>query len=148
MTMLEKKLDELLDREAIRDLSQRYCDAVWREDGKAYVDLWTEDGAYSQQALGASDVQYGFRGHAEMLKAYEQLERFGNPRPFCHQIIIDEIGPDHAKGRTYMEIRLAGDNMDLWASGFYQDEFRKVNGAWKFAKRHGVMFQYRPAIKP
>lgn len=148
MTTLEKKLEGLLDREAIRDLPQRYCDGVWRQDADAVAALFIEDGIISTEGTGTTASRQMFPGRAAIRAAYGALGRFGSPRPFCHQVIIYEIGPDHAKGRSYMELRLGDDNMDYWASNVFEDEYRKINGEWKFAKRHGYMFEHRPAVKP
>jgi uncharacterized protein (TIGR02246 family) len=43
---VEQTLIELADREAIRELPQRYCDCVWRGDIAGLVDLFTDDGAF------------------------------------------------------------------------------------------------------
>jgi hypothetical protein len=147
MTTVEQKLEGLLDREAIRNLSELYSDAVWRKDAAAVAALFTEDGVLNSEGTGATTSRHIFRGRAEILKTYRELGLFGSPRPFCHQVVIYEIGADRAKGRSYMELRLGDDNMDYWSSNVYEDEYQKMDGEWKFSTRSGVMFTHRPAIR-
>ena len=46
MSSLEQQLEALLTREAIRDLTLRYCDCVWCDDFDGVVDLFAKDGAF------------------------------------------------------------------------------------------------------
>jgi len=43
---VEARLQEMEDREAIRELPLKYCDLVWKKDVPAIVNLFTEDGEF------------------------------------------------------------------------------------------------------
>lgn len=43
----EQILTELTDRDAIRELPQRYCDCVWRDDVEGIVNLFADDGVFT-----------------------------------------------------------------------------------------------------
>lgn len=44
---IEKLMQEVIDREAIRSLPLHYCHCVWQKDLDGYVNLFTEDGVIS-----------------------------------------------------------------------------------------------------
>ena len=43
----EQQIDEMLDREAIRDLAVRYCHHIWRDEVDAVGTLFTADGVFT-----------------------------------------------------------------------------------------------------
>ena len=47
----EQIVTELADREAIRELPQRYCDCVWRGDVDGIVNLFADEGALRFSAI-------------------------------------------------------------------------------------------------
>ncbi len=44
---IEQTITELADREAIRELPQRYCDCVWQGDVEGIVKLFADDGEFT-----------------------------------------------------------------------------------------------------
>src|SRR5712692_8712622 len=64
---VEQTVAELADRDAIRELPQRYCDCVWRGDIAGVVDLFTDDGAFIVSGGGRDRSA---RGRTELLKTY------------------------------------------------------------------------------
>lgn len=128
----ERALRELLDREAIRDLPLRYCDCVWRDDVDGIVDLFTEDGAF---IIKLSD------GGESSAKGREHLHKFYSggldmqPRPYIHNHVIDLVDAERATGRCYLDLRSAKNEMAWLGAGYYNDEYQKVAGRWKFASR-------------
>ena len=62
---------ELADREAIRELSARYCDCVWRKDLEGLLNLFTDDCAFIVEGTALQSVA---RGRPELRKMYEHLE--------------------------------------------------------------------------
>lgn len=140
-TDIATKLQELLDREAIRDLPARYCHCVWRQDVPAIVDLFTEDGSI---AMGTGEA--ATRGHAELRKMYERALNDLAPRPFIHNHVVELQGSDRAIGTCYVEICGVRDSESMVAAGFYDDVYRKVGGAWKFQSRD-VTMHYMTTLK-
>lgn len=135
------KLQELLDREAIRDLPARYCHCVWQQDVPAIVSLFTEDGSI---ALGTGEPPP--RGHSELRKMYEQALNDLAPRPFIHNHVVELQGPDRAIGTCYVEISGVRNDESMVAAGYYNDVYRKVGGEWKFQSRD-VTLHYMATLK-
>ena len=129
----EDLVQDLLDREAIRDLPVRYCHYVWTNDVEGMMGLFTEDGLLS--TASDSDDQVRDIAGAEALRAfYVGLEAI-KPRPYIHNHVVDLLGDGHAKGTCYVELRLATKAMEPLGTGYYDDEYVKVDGAWKFKAR-------------
>ena len=57
------------------------------------------------------------------------------PRPFIHNHLIELLGPDRAKGTCYAEVRLTHQGKKCLMTGWYNDEYAKVGGQWKFKSR-------------
>ena len=121
-------LQQLLDREAIRDLPNIYCHCVWQQDIPGIVDLFTEDGWIN---MGKRPV----KGHPDLLKLYEKALRNMLPRPFIHNHVINLDSPDSATGTCYVEILGVQDGKSVIAAGYYDDVYHKVAGVWKMHSR-------------
>ena len=130
--MTDQAVQDLLDREAIRDLPLRYCDCVWRDDVDGIVDLFSDDGAFiikltdggESSAKGSADLHKFYSGGLEM-----------QPRPYIHNHVVDLVDAERATGRCYLDLRSAKNEMAWLGAGYYNDEYRKVGGRWKFASR-------------
>ena len=129
---VEQIAGELADREAIRELPQRYCDCVWRGDVEGLVNLFTEDGEFT--ILGRQRENKTM-GRANLLKSYREGLANLTPRPYIHNHVIDLKGQGQASGRCYVELRNASDKMAWLGTGFYNDEYVKVGDQWKFKVR-------------
>jgi hypothetical protein len=129
---LESIVHELADREAIRALPQRYCDGVWRGDATAVVELFAENGSFTVSGGGRDR---SVRGRSELLKTYGADLASIKPRPYIHNHVIELQSGGRARGRCYVEVRNAADNMNLLGTGYYNDEYVKVGDEWKFQSR-------------
>ena len=127
----ESLMQELIDREAIRNLPLRYCHCVWQKDLDGYVNLFTDDGAMSTNDPTLPRAH----GRDELRKMIGQGLDTMKPRPFIHNHVIELVGPDRAKGTCYVEVRLIRDGKKCLMSGWYNDEYAKVGGEWKFRSR-------------
>jgi ketosteroid isomerase-like protein len=123
---------EIADREAIRDLSARYCDCIWRKDVDGLVSLFTEDGTFRVEGL---EVEASSHGRAQLRKMYEQALEELDPRLFFHSQIVDLLGGNRATGRCYVELFSAKYDMERVGLGYYEDQYTKIGGEWKFASR-------------
>lgn len=130
---LEQIVIELADREAIRALPVRYCDCVWRGDIEGIVNLFTEDGVFTM--VGSKGAENSNRGRAELLKTYKEGLSSLTPRPYIHNHVIELHDNGRATGRCYVELRDASHNMSWLGTGFYNDEYVKADGEWKFKSR-------------
>jgi ketosteroid isomerase-like protein len=124
-------LQDVIDREAIRTLPLRYCHCVWQKDLDGYANLFTEDGAISATDPSLPRAQ----GRAELRKMIGEGLDTMKPRPFIHNHVIELLGPDRAKGTCYVEVRLVKDGKKHLMAGWYDDEYAKVGGEWKFKAR-------------
>lgn len=132
---MEAALQEVLDREEIRTLPVRYCDTVWQKDLDGYVNLFTEDGSISTNDGSLPSTQ----GRTALRKMIGTGLDEMKPRPFIHNHVVELLGPDSAKGRCYIEVKLSRDGKKQQMAGWYNDEYAKVNGEWKFKSRQIIV---------
>ncbi len=132
----EQVVIELADREAIRELPQRYCDCVWRADVAGIVNLFAEDGTFAVKGAGRDR---SVTGSANLLKTYAEDLAAIKPRPYIHNHVIELKGGGRASGRCYVEVRDASKNFDLLGTGYYNDEYVKVGDEWKFQTRSALL---------
>jgi uncharacterized protein (TIGR02246 family) len=132
METTDELVREVAAREAIRDLSARYCDCIWRHDLDGLVSLFTEDGTFVVEGL---EVEAISRGRAQLRKVYEKAIAEMNPRLFIHSHVVELLGGNRATGRCYAEVYSAKLGMQRVGLGYYEDEYAKVGEKWKFASR-------------
>lgn len=135
------QIQELLDREAIRNLPVLYCHCVWKNDIPGMVDLFTEDGAIS---MADDPSVMAAKGRENLLKMYQQALGALTPRPFIHNHVVELQGPDRATGTCYVEIRANRKGKSWIGAGYYDDEYAKVGGKWKFRSRLVHMYYMVP----
>jgi hypothetical protein len=142
MKTSEEILAELCDREAIRDLPVRYCDCVWQGNLETMLELFANDAVFITKGRKRESVN---RGHDELRKMYEKAIGELSPRPFIHNHVVDLKGKTKASGRCYVELRNAKRQFEWVGTGFYDDEYVKEDGRWKFAARRFTSFGMQPA---
>lgn len=123
---------EVVAREAIRNLSARYCDCIWRNDIESLVSLFTEDGAFIVEGLEVEAISHG---RAKLREVYAKAIAELHPRLFIHSTVIELVGENRATGRCYSEVYSAKLKMQRVGLGYYEDEYVKVRDEWKFASR-------------
>ncbi|HJU28083.1 MAG TPA: nuclear transport factor 2 family protein [Candidatus Binataceae bacterium] len=130
---IEQIVTELADREAIRELPVKYCDCVWRNDMAGLVNLFAKDGEFITK--GRMN-EHRASGRDSLMKLYNGLTAGElTPRPYIHNHVLELKGDGRASGRCYVEIRDAQHNFDWAGSGFYDDDYVKEDGGWKFKSR-------------
>jgi len=132
MKTTEQLVQEIADREAIRDLCDRYCDCIWRKDIDGLVKLFAEDGTFKVEGV---EVEAISRGRRQLKKMYEKSIEKINPRPLVHSRIVDLLDSARATGRCYVEVFSANVGMERLGFGYYEDEYSRVKDTWKFASR-------------
>ena len=137
---LEAKVQELSDREAIRDLRYRYHEYV--NEGK-FADiptLFTEDGELDFAHLGHA------KGRAQLNAFFGRLESqppqtgdrqvplgISFVKQYIHNHVIHLQG-DRGTGFSYLEARPIYKGESYLVAARYDDEYVKQNGQWKFKK--------------
>jgi hypothetical protein len=130
------------DRAEIEDLMARYLFAIDYDDWDSYVGTFAPDGEL-EFASGTSKGRPAIR--AMVAKFAEGIGRFyhtedGKPAKLRHVILqsVVRVEGDHAWSRTlWMEMANhgPGDTMKMGTYGIYEDDLKKVDGQWLFAKR-------------
>ena len=127
----EASIQEVIDREAIRTLPVRYCHCVWQKDVDGWANLFSKDGAIS-----ATDPSLpGAEGREALRKMISSGLDTAKPRPFIHNHVVELLGPDRGKGTCYVEVRLLRNGKKHYMTGWYDDEYVKIDGEWKFKSR-------------
>jgi hypothetical protein len=136
----ETLIQEVIDREAIRTLPVRYCHCVWQKDVDGWVSLFSEDGAISATDSSLPRAE----GRDALRKMISSGLDTSKPRPFIHNHVVELLGPDRAKGTCYVEVRLLRDGKKHHMAGWYDDEYVKVAGEWKFKSRRINIDSFAP----
>jgi hypothetical protein len=138
---LEAKVQELYDREAIRDLRYRYHEYVNEGKFADIASLFTEDGVLDFGHLGKA------AGRAELNAFFGNLPAGQSPqassqttprgisfvKQFIHNHVIHLQG-DRGSGFSYLEARPIYKGESYMVAARYDDEYLKHNGQWKFKK--------------
>jgi ketosteroid isomerase-like protein len=132
MKPTEELVRELVDREAIRDLSNRYTDFLYRHDLDSLVTLFTRDATFVVKDYASEVVT---RGRAKLKKMFARLVSDMNPRPVIHAQVVELRSADSASGRCYVELRTDTVRVEEAGSGYFEDEYTKIGAEWKFASR-------------
>lgn len=140
----ERTVQELADREQIRDLTATYAHRV--AHGLANADLFTDDGAYIHRR-SPDEEPHEVRGRAALDAHYiARPESRGVATPMIHNHIV-EIDGDQARAICSIELRIAS-GAGIFASGYYEDQLRREDGLWKFVERRVTFFRWDEAASP
>ncbi len=129
MSDLEKAVQRLTDLEAIRDLARRYAHLVWQNKPLEAVDLFAEDGIVDMGKDGGI-----IEGRENLRVIYSQKVGDMMLHPFVHNHLI-ELNGDQATGIAYLDLRCTRDDQTLMGSGYYEDQYVREAGQWKFKCR-------------
>jgi hypothetical protein len=130
VTSLENRIQRLEDRFEISDLLVRY--AVLLDDCRfdAVGDLFTADGVFASPnstTTGRSDIIANFKTkHAPFVMTLHDP----------HSSFATFTDEDHAKGTVIGYAELANAETTIVTFIRYQDDYRREDGAWRFASRN------------
>ncbi|WP_207481958.1 nuclear transport factor 2 family protein [Arenibaculum pallidiluteum] len=122
-------------------------------DADGLAALFTEDGVFARPTRPDQPV----RGREAIRAAFAARPRDRLTRHFCANTVIDVLGPDRARGHSYVALYTgsagtgaqgaaapAADPVQL--VGEYRDTFALVDGQWHIAERIGsVTFSFKGA---
>jgi len=140
MKTLEQPVQELADREEIKELTAHYAHGVARGEGAKVAALFTDDGVFINDLPDTASTVV--RGRAALDKFYGAIKR-NTALPCIHNHLITLAG-DEATGTCSIEVRITRNNQSMIGSGYYEDRFRRENGRWKFVERHCTFFHFVP----
>jgi ketosteroid isomerase-like protein len=118
---------------AIRQLIDAYGDAVFRRDASDWGACWAEDACWS---LAGQVVE----GRDEIVALWK-IAMAGFPFvAFFAQPGLIVVDGERASGRVYThELLEKSDGTIDRPIGRYDDEYRKIEGAWRFAARTYIL---------
>ena len=127
------------DRLAIRERFDSYSDAVTRQALDDYLDCWTEDGA-----------RFGVGGECQGIEAL-RAHWYGIWKALSQMAFMTQIGAivvdgTTATARSYcLETLRFHDGTTRQLVGTYDDELRRIDGAWRFSvRRYRVLVESIP----
>jgi hypothetical protein len=132
---LQKAVDELQAKEAIRDQIHNYARGLDRMDKQLALQVWHPDGTADYlgqyKGLGAGFIDYAWRAHEKIMGHTHQMTN-----------IIIKVDGDKAVSETYLIASLRSEPTAESSStnlirGRYADRWSKRNGRW--AIDHRVM---------
>lgn len=127
---LEARIRALEEVEAIKRLKHEYCFALDRRDWKRVAELFAKDGTADYGPIGKK------RGRKAILEFFRDVisKDFTFFCHMAHNPVIDLDG-NRATGRWYFEIPATVPRKKArWITGWYEDEYVKEDGVWKFFK--------------
>jgi hypothetical protein len=139
MPSLEERIRAIEDRDAIRELTNRYCQLAVAGKAEEIVALFTRDGI-----MQSGDIQE--RGHPRLLELYRASFKDLRPIPFVQNHVVTLDG-DRATGYCSLELRTVENGEAFTAAGHYDDDFAREDGVWKFAHRRLVFYHRVPLAR-
>ncbi|HTY53559.1 MAG TPA: nuclear transport factor 2 family protein [Candidatus Binataceae bacterium] len=134
----QEMIQELWDREKIRELTYHYGLAVEAQDEEQMANLFTTDGAADFSSLGRGVIR-GQQALKEFYRSTWQLRI----KPFFTNHVIRVEG-DRATGMCSLQNTGIRGNDSMIGAGRLHDEYQKVNGEWKFKSRRVEIFYLVP----
>jgi len=142
MQSMERRLDELESRMALRDLVTDYCLGFDNRDWNRFISIWHED------AIWEIGPPFGtFEGHEGVHKAvYEVLYPvWRETHHLTSNLRVEFSDADHANGVCNVDCMGATqDDVVQMISATYTDDFERRGGVWKIAKRNVVIHYFNP----
>ena len=128
----------LEDLEAIRMLTHRYSHHLDRGRLDELLSLWTEDAVFDETRVGLGV----HRGRAAIRDFFERdLQLIDQQVHYATNFVLDALEDDNARGSCYFLAQaVTKDGGSVYATGYYDDAYRRVHGRWLFSRRTVVPF--------
>jgi SnoaL-like domain len=145
-TTLEARVQELFEREAIRELKARYFRFADEHDWDAWRQVFTDD--LHVEMMDGAPID-GADTFVEFIRGTNDSRR---TRHHGHNPELTIDGPTEAHGRWALSDYLewpadpeTGERRTIHGYGGYEETYRKVDGAWKIAS---MRLSYRSEAPP
>lgn len=135
---MENAIQQLIDREAIRDLRTLYAHHLDGNNIQALSEVFSADAVVEVTVGKMEGIEAIKSGLQEAFALYDRDNR--RSFPFMHAITnhwIKLTGPDTAEGRCYLidfETASKPDPNPLLLLGLYADEYKRINGEWRITR--------------
>lgn len=116
------------DELAVRALVHRYADAVCRNDEARWASCWAPTGEwelFSRSLQGVDEIVAFYRRAMSRYDTVVQLAHNGTA----------EVDGDTGRGCWYISEHAFQDGTGALMLGRYDDEYVRIDGAWRFARR-------------
>ncbi len=133
---LEAMVQELWDREKIRELTYQYGLAIEAQDEARMAGLFTPDGAVDFSALGRGIIR-GRDAIAEFYRSTWPLRI----KPFFTNHVM-RIEGNRATGACSLQNSATRGDQSIIGAGRLHDEYEKLDGEWKFKSRRVEIFYF------
>ncbi|MEL0140032.1 MAG: nuclear transport factor 2 family protein [Acidimicrobiaceae bacterium] len=137
---LERRVQQLEDKDEIAQLGVRYGEAVDDKDADALRNLFTDDAQF-HSANGLMDGR-GIDGVMHHLAGRWGIIRTSFHNTHGHLIELDANDPDVATGVLFSHAEVVRDDVPMISALRYDDQYRRVDGRWRFAERMLSFFYY------
>ena len=134
-------VQELWDREKIKELTHTYGLAIESKDEVMMANLFTEGGKVDFSSLG-----WGIITGKNAIKEFYRGTWPLDGKPYFSNHII-EIEGKFAQGNCALDNRATRDGVSMIGSGRLHDTYENIDGIWKFASRRVEMFFLAPITK-
>ena len=133
------------DKLAIEELIARYNQSLDSGDYETWLSCWAEDAVFD--GLGKLLSGIGpIRGFAQSYDANYRL-RIHALKHFTVNI-LSKVDGDRATASSYLQLTSMGSKgVHILFTGRYEDDLKRVDGAWRFARRR-LHQDFPPAEKP
>ncbi len=122
---------------AIRQLCERYADAINRRDAEAWIATWAPDGVWDYGGENSP------RGHSELARFWERaMADMTAVVMLVNSGVIERVDGDTATARWYHteDVQL-GEDKRMMGVTVYEDDLVRIDGQWRFARRtHEMLY--------
>ena len=124
------------DRLAIQELGAQYAFRCDTQQFEAIAELFTEDGVWDESVVGLPVGE----GRLRINEVFRSFAGSGLEYVFhinCNHVLTEFDGQT-ARGTCHVYAFSRTDGAHTTVAGYYDDEYAKVDGAWRFQRRQLV----------
>lgn len=128
---------QALDYHEIKNLRSKYAQTI---DHAAATGEWEEFVALYTEDAVVDYPQTTMQGHDEIEAFGNEIEDFYEFSMHTALMPVIEVNDDQATGEWYMlVVYTATDGSEGYVVGRYEDEYRRVDGDWKFSRIEAII---------
>lgn len=142
IAQMERQIDELMSRNAMRDLVTDYCQGFDNHDWERFISIWHPD------AVWEIGPPFGtFEGHEGIHEAVHDIlyPAWRETHHLCSNLRVEFIDADRAHGVCDVDCMGAtADDVVQMISATYTDDFERRDGVWKITRRKVTLHYFNP----